>query len=247
MSSVRVLSDSRSLAAAAADMILREIEEVLGRRKRFSLVLSGGSTPGETYGFLASGRRRTRIDWSRVEFFWGDERCVPTEHPESNYALVWKSLLSKVPHLPDKVHRIEVEAGAEGAAERYDALIRGAGLGAGRAPRFDLVLLGMGADGHVASLFPGAPALEERERLAVAVRAPAEPVERVTLTLPAINAARHVLFLVQGTVKAEAAARALGPSGERKAAEELPAARVRPTSARLTWLLDTDAAAGLQL
>lgn len=247
MSSVRVLSDSRSLSAAAADVILREIEEVLGRRQRFSIVLSGGSTPRETYGFLASGRRRTRVDWSRVEFFWGDERCVPTEHPESNYALAWQSLLSRVPHLPDKVHRIEVEAGAEGAAERYDALIRGAGLGVGRVPRFDLVLLGMGADGHVASLFPGDPVLEERVRLAMGVRAPVEPVERVTLTLPAINAARHVLFLVQGTVKARAAARVLGPPSERAESGGLPASRVRPTSARLTWLLDTEAAAGLQI
>jgi 6-phosphogluconolactonase len=246
MATVRVLSDSRSLAAAAADMILQEIEAVLSRRERFSLVLSGGETPRETYGFLASGRRRTRADWSRVEFFWGDERCVPPEHPESNYALAWESLLSRVPHMPEKVHRIEVEAGAEGAASGYEALLRGEGLGAGHAPRLDLVLLGMGEDGHVASLFPGSSALEESERLVLPVSAPRPPVERVTLTLPAINAARQVFFLVQGAVKADSVACILGTPAERAAAD-LPASRVRPASARLTWLLDREAAAGLQI
>jgi len=193
-------------------------------------VLTGGSTPGRAYELAAELRR----DWSTVELWWGDERAVPPEHEWSNYGLAKRSLLDRVDVMPRAVHRIAGELGAEDAARRYDAELGGV------VP--DVVLLGLGPDGHVASLYPNEPTLRERERRAVAAEARLEPlVSRVTMTLPVLCAAPLVVYLVAGASKAEAAARAFAGPPE----EATPASLARSESGRTLAILDRDAAAGL--
>ena len=193
-------------------------------------MLTGGSTPGRAYE-LASELRR---DWSTVELWWGDERAVPPEHEWSNYGLAKRSLLDRVDVMPRAVHRIAGELGAEDAATRYDAELREV------VP--DVVLLGLGPDGHVASLYPNQPTLRERERRAVAAEARLEPfVSRVTMTFPVLCAAPLVVYLVAGASKAEAAARAFAGPPE----EATPASLARSESGRTLAILDHDAAAGL--
>lgn len=196
------------------------------------IALAGGSTPRLAYE-LAAG---IEPDWSRAGLWWGDERCVPPEDARSNFRLVRESLLERVARQPepDAVHRIRGELAPEEAAAAYDAQLRGG--------RLDLVLLGLGEDGHTASLFPNAPSLEERERLAVAA-APGQPpdVPRVTLTLPALAAARTIVFLAVGAGKADAVARAFAqPPGP-----ATPASLVRARDGRTAVVLDEDAAARL--
>ena len=201
------------------------------------VALAGGSTPRAAYALLAA----EEVDWSRVHVFWGDERCVPPDHPDSNYRLAREALLDHVSLPAGNVHRMRGEMEPEAAAQAYAAELR-AFFGT-QWPSFDLVLLGMGNDGHIASLFPGSAALRETARPVVAVTAEYQdrPAHRVTLTLPAINAARQVLFLVTGAAKAETLWAVLeGP------AERFPAQLIRPTSGQLTWLVDTAAASRLK-
>lgn len=182
--------DLESLSAAAAAFVASAAEDAVLERGVFTLALSGGSTPRRLYELLA-------LDWPRVQLFWGDERCVPPEHPDSNYRLAREALLDRVKLPPENVHRIPTELPPAQAASAYGALIP---------PSFDLVLLGLGKDGHTASLFPGDPIIKEGKRTTAAVKAPAGlPVtDRVTLTLPALNAARQALFLVSGAEKTTA-------------------------------------------
>ena len=190
-------------------------------------MLTGGTTPARAYE-LAAG---LRDDWSEVELWWGDERCVPPEHEWSNYGLVRRTLLDHVARQPAAVHRIEGEQGAERAAEAYDEELRGV------VP--DLTLLGLGPDGHVASLYPFAPGLAERDRRAIAAEAQLDPyVERVTLTVPVLESAPRVVFLVAGESKAEAVARAFGspPSAA------IPGSLVRSRTGETIVLLDPPAA-----
>ena len=200
------------------------------------VALAGGSTPRVAYE-RASG---ARVEWSAATLWYGDERCVAPDDPRSNHAMVREALLERLPGSRPSVVRIQGERGAEEAAALYEAALREA-LGA--RPRLDLVLLGLGSDGHCASLFPGKPAVEERERLAVGVpEAGLEPwVPRVTLTLPVINDAHEVVVLVSGEGKADAVAGAFGPAPD----AALPAALVRPRPGRLTLLLDPAASARL--
>jgi 6-phosphogluconolactonase len=236
---VRVLADPAEVAATAADEIVAAAEAAMAARGRFTVALAGGSTPKATYSFLAAEPRRDRIDWARVEVFFGDERCVPPEHPDSNYRMANEALLSKVPVASDHVHRIRGEVAAEDAAVEYEALLR-ARLGAGPWPPFDLVLLGMGPDGHTASLFPGTTALAETSHLAIALFVPHLGAHRVTLTAPELSAARRVIVTAVGAEKAAALAAALdGPSGS------VPIQLVRPPTGALTWLVDRAAAARL--
>lgn len=194
------------------------------------IALAGGATPRRAYEVAAS----LRPDWHGVELWWGDERCVEPGDQLSNYRLARESLLDRVVRLPT-VHRIRGELGPEEAAAAYDEEIRGV--------RLDLALLGLGPDGHTASLFPGSPALEERERSAVAAEPGLEPfVPRVTLTIPALSAARLVLFLTTGATKAEAARRAFGP----EPGSDVPAGLVRSREGRTVAILDREAAAQLQ-
>jgi 6-phosphogluconolactonase len=191
------------------------------------IALSGGSTPGPAYKLAAE----LQPDWSAADVFWGDERCVPPDDPRSNFRMARETLLDRLEGPPGQVHRIRGEADPEAAAREYDGLLRGLTL--------DLVLLGIGPDGHTASLFPHSPALEEVERLAVAV--PHTDVERITLTPPALESAGLVVFLVAGADKRTAATLAFGGGRD----PGTPASMIRSAAGRTIALLDEDAAAGL--
>lgn len=236
MSELTVVSDAERLAEAAARRIVALASAAVARRGRFVVALSGGSTPRATYRLLATEPHASAIDWLRVQVFWGDERCVPPHHADSNYRVARRALLDHVDLPARNVHRIRGELTPEEAAAAYRAELEAA---LGDRGRFDLILLGLGPDGHTASLFPGTTALEEGQRAVVAVHLEELGAWRVTLTLPVLNAARHVMFLVSGADKANALARVL--EGER-----LPAGLVQPSDGSLTWLVDRKAAAGFR-
>jgi len=231
---VRVAQDLAELSHQAALLFAERCRGAVEARGRYLVALSGGSTPRQLYTLLAQPPFVQQIEWGKVHFFWGDERCVPPDHPESNYRMVAESLLAHVPVPQENVHRAPVEAGdPEAVAAAYEeALRRFFLLGPGGLPRFDLVLLGMGADGHTASLFPGSPALEETSRLVVAAYTEALGSHRVTFTLPLINHARTAAFLVAGVDKRESLSAVLG--GESR----LPAGRVRPANGEVYWFVD---------
>lgn len=239
---VTVVASNEALAEAAAQAVADAAEDAVKQTGRFTLALSGGSTPRRLYARLASPPFRSRIDWARLDVFWGDERCVPPDHPDSNYRLADESLLSKVPIPPEQIHRMRGEdSDPERAALDYSQeLARVFSLKPGEHPRLDLVLLGLGADGHTASLFPGSPALNENRRLAVATYA--EPIKayRLTLTLPVLNAAAQVIFLVSGVEKAEVLRAVL----QDRPAPSRPASLVRPERGTL-WFVDRAAASRL--
>jgi 6-phosphogluconolactonase len=227
---VRLFPDMAALARSAAGAIAVQIGSGLGERENFRLALTGGSTPRPVYERLAETRG---IDWGRVELYWGDERCVPPDHEASNFRLAEESLLSRVPVPPERVHRMEGELAPEEAARRYQEAL-------GDEP-LDLVLLGMGDDGHVASLFPGCPEADEREARVVVARGPKPPAERVSLTMRAINEARAVYFMVAGSGKADRVAEIFREI--ESGAPRLPAAMVSPRGGEPVWFLD-EAAAG---
>jgi 6-phosphogluconolactonase len=196
--SILILHDAEELSRKAASLFVERAKEKTDRGEKFFVALSGGTTPRRLYELLASAPYRGSVDWPLVEAFFGDERCVPVEHEESNFRMASEALLGRV---PANVHRIKGELPPEEAAAEYEREIKEA---LGVAPRFDLVLLGLGGDGHVASLFPGSAVLEEGERIVREFYSENLKSWRVTLTLPAINQARHVLFLVSGKGKANA-------------------------------------------
>lgn len=234
MTTLECLEDKHEFAFAAIQIILQAARTAVGERGRFTLALSGGKTPRPVYEAMA--HPDFPMPWDYTHLFFGDERNVPPDDPRSNYAMVASTLLSRIDIPAANVHRIPVgEKDPEAAAACYETDIRAA-LGAeeGELPVFDLVLLGMGAEGHTASLFPGSPVLGETVRLVVATPVPvADPaVARVTMTLPLLNAAREVLFLTAGPDKAALAERIL--AGD-PAVGGLPAALVRPAGARV-WL-----------
>ena len=202
------------------------------------IALSGGSTPRAAHQQVSEAQ----LDWSQVELWFGDERAVPPDHEHSNYAMAKQSLLDRIDGPPPVVHRIRGELGHEGAARVYEQELHDV-FGGHPLPPLDLVLLGLGPDAHCASLFPGDAALGERHRWVVPVDTPGMPplVSRVTVTLPVLNAARDVVFLISGDDKAEAVARAFGDAPD----PDTPASLVRPKGGRLTVLLDPPAAAHL--
>lgn len=225
---VRVLTDPIALAAAAAAWI----SDVCRPVTEFRIAATGGSTPHFLYEALASSTFRGSIEWQRWHVFFGDERAVPPHDAESNYRLVVDTLLSKVPVPDQQVHRMEAErADLDASAADYSRLLEAQ---CGDPPRLDVVLLGLGADGHTASLFPGTAALEVNDTWATRGRASQAPVDRLTLTLPALNASARVAFLVTGAGKADALRGVI--------AGTVPAARVRPSDGELVWFLDTAAA-----
>ncbi|MGA2259180.1 MAG: 6-phosphogluconolactonase [Thermoguttaceae bacterium] len=259
-----VYHDAEELAAAAAERISRAAAESIAARDRFTLCLTGGSTPRRTYELLArqdgaSITRRALPDakaktghaksdlWSRTSLFFGDERFVPPDDDRSNYKMVRESLLQNAPIAEDQVFAIPTHlATPQQAAEEYARTLK-TFFGTGIAwPEFDLVLLGLGEDGHTASLFPGAAALRVIDRWATfsppGVLPP--PVDRVTLTFPVFNAARQVVFLVSGASKAEACADVYK---RRVSVEQRPAVEIRPVSGHPVWLVDRAAAAWRQL
>lgn len=242
---VRVFEDLEDLSRAAASFVVDLAKEAVRDRGAFCAALSGGSTPKEVYSLLASPEFSMHVPWHTVHLFWGDERCVRPDDPESNYGMVRDVLLQRVPIPATNVHRIRGEIDPGQAAAEYETLLRESfGSEPTKVPRFDLVLLGLGEDGHTASLFPGTSALEETERLTVALYVEKLNAHRISLTLPVINRGAVVVFLVAGEGKRSIVARVLGHSGERT---DIPAQRVRPTDGKLIWLLDIPAAAEISL
>jgi 6-phosphogluconolactonase len=214
-----IVVESAELAQRSAEWLAAALSKALAGGGRCSFALSGGKTTGPIYRTLAG----MKLPWERVDFYFADERCVPPDHPDSNYLLAEETLLRPIGAKPEQVRRMQGEREDRDAAARdYEALLPAA---------LDVVLLGMGEDGHTASLFPGASSLEERERRALAIVGPKPPPWRLTLTLPVLNGARQVLFVVAGEGKRDAVRRVM-------AGEELPAARV--TNA--VWILDRTAA-----
>lgn len=233
MTVFRLCPDSASLAEAATDLVAERAVQSVRERGRFLLVLSGGRTPAPLYERLS---RVAAFPWRYTHVFWGDERCVPEADPRSNRLLAEELLLSKVELPPERIHSVPACGGLPGqAVDQWEADLREFFGAVDSFPVFDLVLLGVGQDGHTASLFPGDPALDERERWASPVggKAADPPVPRVTLTLPVINHARCVIFLA-GPEKA-AVVRAIREDAE-DAATRYPAARVRPAG-DLYWLV----------
>jgi len=237
-----IVENAEALSRAAANILVAQAVSTLRKRKCFSLALSGGSTPKPLYVRLAEDSSLSRkLDWGQIHFFWGDERPVPPDHPESNYRMAFEALLSKVEVPPANVHRVRAEeAEAEKVAEDYEKeLIRFFRLSAGELPRFDCVLLGMGADGHTASLFPQTAALHEKERLVVSNWVDKLQSYRITLTIPVLNQADQVIFLVSGEQKAEALREVLQGKYEPM---RYPAQFIKPVRGRLLWLVDRPAA-----
>lgn len=240
---IRTLTTPQDLFAAAAEEVVRAANDAVAQRGRFTIALSGGSTPRNLFNLLATNAR-TVLPWDRMFFFWGDERHVPPTDPESNYRMADESLLSKVPVLPANVFRIAAEnPDAAAAAAAYEqTLQKFFALSPGQFPIFDLILLGMGPDGHTASLFPGTAGLQERSRLVIANWVEKFKTNRITLTLPVLNAARCVTFLVSGTDKASALHAVLEGDAP---GEQYPSKLVRPTDGKLIWLVDRAAASEL--
>jgi 6-phosphogluconolactonase len=231
-----VLPDPAAVALASADRFIAVAQRSIEQRGRFRVALSGGSTPKRVYPLLATQPRVGAVDWSRVEFFWCDERAVPPDHPESNFGVAYQMLIAALPDVrPEAIHRMPAEApDLDAAALAHEAELRLAfGARGSDPPAFDLIWLGMGPDGHTASLFPGSAALDVTDRWVVANWAPGPRAWRMTLTFPVLDAAREVLFVVTGSDKAPALERV--KAGD----EEMPAARVR--AANVEWLVDAAA------
>jgi 6-phosphogluconolactonase len=242
---ITIVDDATALADAAARTIVEIAQAAVTARRRFTVALAGGNTPRTTYERLAAPPLRELMPWDRTWIFFGDERAVPPDHPDSNYRMANAALLSKVPIPAAQVARIRGEAeDADAAAAEYGRVMTEVfGSRRGERPSFDLILLGMGIDGHTASLFPGSPVLKEVFRPVAAVHAAAASIpQRLTFSLPLINAAARVMFLVAGSEKAKVVKAVLTETGS-----GLPASMVRPTNGRLTWLLDRPAAALLSV
>ena len=240
---VRVLPDATTLARAAADAFLRAAREAIDATGRFTVALSGGSTPKAIFKLLADNHAAgaNMLPWDKVQLFFGDERHVPPDHPESNFRMASETLLSKVPIPAENIHRIEGELNAADAAARYEARLRSVFAITGNGtPRFDLIMLGMGSDGHTASLFAGTGALQETNALVSANWIEKFQSHRITFTFPLINAAAEVLFVAGGADKATMLRNVLhgGP-------QTYPAQGIRPVNGRLVWLVDEAAARAL--
>jgi 6-phosphogluconolactonase len=236
---IRILPDLDALGRVGADLFVECAAESARRRGRFLAALSGGSTPLGVYRELA---RRPGIDWTRAHLFWGDERCVPPDDPGSSYGQARRALLEHVPIPEGNVHRVESTLEPEEAAEDYARRLGRLADPPLAWPRFDFVLLGMGDDGHTASLFPGSPVEVTTPTLAVTAHYQDRPARRVTLTPQVFNSARRIVFLVSGVSKAGTLANVLFGGYH---PENLPAQRVQPTDGEVIWLVD--AAAGSQL
>lgn len=243
---LEIFPDRESLIRTEAERIVAQARDVIAARGRFSLALSGGSTPRPLYALLATPPFASQIDWSRVHVFWGDERCVPPAHPDSNYRMAREALLDAVPIPADNVHRIAGEDEPDAAARAYEQVLRSYFGVARGAPEqtFDLLLLGMGEDGHTASLFPGTAAVSEQDRWVLAnhVTTPRDSW-RITLTPLVLNAAGQVTFIVAGASKADRVWDVFeGPPRS----PLLPVQLIHPIHGALHWMVDADAARRLR-
>ena len=234
-----LVDDGPALADAAARAIAEAAVAAVAEHGRFTFVLAGGATPRDTYMRLAAPPLVDRVPWDKTFIFFGDERCVPPDHAESNYRMASEALLSKVGMSAERVYRMHGEADPEEAAADYARTLATVfQTKRGGVPRFDLVLLGLGLDGHAASLFPGSPASKEIFRTVVAVHAAAARIpQRLTLTIPTLNAAARVIFLISGAEKAKVVKATLTDGAI------LPASMIRPADGALTWIVDRAAAA----
>jgi 6-phosphogluconolactonase len=239
---IQVFADAGALASAAAELFVRQAGAMVAAHGRFTVALAGGTTPNALYDLLASVYRSS-TPWHAIHFFWGDERHVPPDHRDSNFRAASEAMLDRVPVPPAHVHRIlgELPNAADAAAD-YEQKLRGEPALGAALPVFDLVLLGMGPDGHTASLFPDSEPLYERDRLVVAPWVEKVRSFRITLTLPVLNSAAMVVFLVSGVEKAETLRAVLKGSHQ---PIRLPAQAVRPSKGHLRWFVD--AAAALRL
>ena len=237
---VRVFQDLEELSRVAAELFTALSKKSIASSGRFVVALSGGSTPHRLYSLLGSSWYRDVIDWSRMYIFWTDERCVPKDHPESNYKLAHDAFLSRVPLPAQNIHRIRGEDEPRKAAEAYEDELRNFFSGPG-AIVFDLIILGVGEDGHTASLFPGSPALDEKLRPAVPVYFEEPKINRITLTLPVLNHAVQVLFLASGRAKA-GAVHEIVEDGNPK---QYPAGLVQPLQGSVVWMIDREASSAL--
>jgi 6-phosphogluconolactonase len=234
---IQILNSQSELVNAAAERIVEIIVAATTEHGRCTLALAGGGTPRDVYALLATENYRSRVDWSKVYLFWGDERTVPPDHPDSNFRMANESLISHIAIPPGNIFRMCGEIEPVVAATEYEKLLK---LYFGDPiPQFDLILLGLGEDGHTASLFPGTTAVDERLRPVVSVFVPKLNTHRITLTLPVINNALHVMFIVAGKSKAEIALKVIKSE---KPTKELPATLVQPERGQLDWMLDAAAA-----
>lgn len=244
---IHISHDSHTWAATAAEFVQAVGQEAVHAKGQFLIALSGGATPEILYSALTAPAFVDRFDWSRTTFFFGDERCIPPNDPQSNYALANKALFTPLNIAPSQVYRMAGESrDLEAAAAEYEQQLRRATKTSAPAqPQLDLILLGLGEDGHTASLFPGAPILRDRHRVIAVSQSPKGPPIRLTMTLGVINRASVVLFLVAGAGKAGVVRAILDPKTE--AEQQLPASLVAPEEGRLVWLLDPAAAAELPM
>lgn len=239
MTRFTILPDPATVADATADRVVSAARAAIEERGVFRIALSGGGTPKQVYPLLLEPARRDAVDWSAVEFFWGDERAVPPDHPESNFGVAYGMLISQLPEVrQDRIHRMPAEApDLAGAALSHETELRIVfGARGDQFPAFDLVWLGMGPDGHTASLFPGSAGLAESERWVIGNFAPSQDAWRMTLTFPVLNAARDVIVVVTGADKADAL------RDIRAGGSDLPAARV--DGEQVEWIVDAAANAG---
>jgi len=239
---LHIFKDYEALSLSAAETFTRTGMEAIEARGRFLVALSGGSTPARLYKLLASDPHRNQVDWGNTFVFWGDERCVRPDDEGSNYYQANESFLSQVPVPDENIQRIKGELVPYEAANAYARTLKKFAHPNFDWPRFDLVLLGMGADGHTASLFPGSPVEVDSPTLAVTADYEGRPSKRVTLTSPVFNSARKVLFLVTGEDKAGILSHVLS---KESIPERLPAQRIQPTDGQVIWLVDEAAAAHL--
>jgi 6-phosphogluconolactonase len=239
---VHIYNSLAELATATANRLASNLQLTVQQRGVCNIVLSGGNTPHDVYSLLASTTFRASIDWKRVNIFFGDERCVPPEHPDSNYGMVHKVLLSRLPIGNSNTFRIRAEVDPHQAALEYsDTVHEKFGESA---PGADVILLGLGADGHTASIFPGTTALEEKQDPYVAVYVHRLSTWRVTMTFPFINAGSEVLFLVSGRDKSAIVNQVISA---RVPTKEFPASMVQPEDGNLHWMLDSESASLLDV
>lgn len=244
---IRILKDLEEVGREASEFVSWVVKQAVNARGSCRVALSGGSTPKALFTALTNPASARTVRWSQIEFYFGDERCVPPEHTESNFGLANQALFKPLNIAPSQIVRIEGErTRPEEAARQYEGQIRQRfGVGSTAVPRFDLILLGLGDDGHTASLFPNTPALREETRLVVPNQAPRGVRDRVTFTAPLINQADTILFMVSGSSKAEAVRSVLEEQDQ--PADRFPARLIRPASGRVVWFLDQEAASKLRL
>jgi len=241
--SIAIYSDTDTLSHEAAQYIVRVATESIASHRHFTLALSGGSTPKKLYTLLGEEPYRSQIDWALVDIFWSDERCVPPDSEDSNYLMARQVLLSKIPIPANQIHRMPADQPDRDAASYAYTLEMQQTIGSDGVPSFDLIQLGMGPEGHTASLFPHQPSLHEQQRLVMPVSVPKPPPARLTFTPRLLNAAKHVLFLVTGAEKQDAVKAVLEDDYQ---PDEYPAQIVQPSKGEVSWMLDTAAAAKLQ-